>query len=314
MKERNDVQAALDKIAKLAQQIEDAGVLIELGDMEGDDSVGPEIREGLSKAESSLDRMEFLRMLGGPQDSQGAIVTINAGAGGTDSQDWAGMLLRMYLRYCERQGWKLEMMDEQTGEEAGIKSASFSVEGEYAYGLLKAEAGVHRLVRISPFDSSARRHTAFASCFVYPDLDDSIEVEINESDLRIDTFRASGAGGQHVNKTSSAIRITHNPTGIVVSCQAERSQHKNKASAMKMLRARLFELEMAERNKERDAIEAAKQQIAFGSQIRSYVLHPYRMVKDHRTNHEVSDVDAVLDGDLEGLVKAYLIANPSEEA
>lgn len=246
-------------------------------------------------------------MLGGEHDNANAILTVNAGAGGTDSQDWAEMLFRMYTRYCERQGWEVELLDSQEADDAGIKSGSIAVAGEYAYGMLKSEAGVHRLVRISPFDSNARRHTAFAACYVYPDIEDDIEVEVNEADLRVDTFRASGAGGQHVNKTSSAIRIVHNPTGIVVQCQAERSQHKNRAKAMKMLKARLYDLEMQKRNAQRDAVEANKQEIAFGSQIRNYVLHPYQIVKDLRTEHETSNVQAVLDGDIDGFVKAYLL-------
>ena len=276
--------------------------------MEGDASVGPEIIESLDKAEHIVAHLEFARMLGGEHDGADAILTVNAGAGGTDSQDWAEMLFRMFTRYCERQGWEVELLDEQPGEEAGIKSASIAVHGDYAYGMLRSEAGVHRLVRISPFDSNARRHTAFAAAFVYPDLDDSIEIEINENDLRVDTFRASGAGGQHVNKTSSAIRIVHIPTGIVVQCQAERSQHKNRHTAMKMLKARLYDLEVSHRNAERDVVEAGKSDIAFGSQIRNYVLHPYQIVKDLRTDHETSNVNAVLDGDLEPFVKAYLIA------
>ncbi len=311
LKERTALQDALGRLAAPRKLIEDAGVMVELGELEEDDSVQAEITESLDKAGRLLDQLEFQRMLGGPQDKSDAILTVNAGAGGTDSQDWAEMLFRMYSRFCEREGWKLELLDEQVGDEAGIKSASIAVRGDYAYGMLRSEAGVHRLVRISPFDSNARRHTAFAACFVYPDLDDDIEVEINEADLRVDTYRASGAGGQHVNKTSSAVRIVHEPTGIVVQCQAERSQHKNRAKAMKMLRARLFDLEMQARNAERDAVEASKQDIAFGSQIRNYVLHPYRIVKDLRTNHESSNVDAVLDGDLEGFVKAYLIQRPS---
>lgn len=291
--------------------IEDAETLIELGEMEEDDSVDGDITTALNGVTRTLDRMEFERMLGGEHDKTDAILTVNAGAGGTDSQDWAGMLLRMYLRYSERQGWKATILDEQTAEEAGIKSATVSIKGDYAYGMLRAEAGVHRLVRISPFDSSARRHTAFAACFVYPDLPDDIEVEIRDADLRIDTYRASGAGGQHVNKTSSAVRITHEPSGIVVQCQSERSQHKNKASAMKMLKARLYDKEVRERNEEKQVVEAGKQDIAFGSQVRSYVLHPYRMIKDLRTEHQTSNTDAVLDGDLDEFVSAYLIAHPS---
>lgn len=282
-------------------------MLIELGEAEGDASVGGEISETLDKVVGALDQMEFTRMLSGEHDGADALLTINAGAGGTESQDWAEMLFRMYVRYCERAGWSVEILDRQDADEAGIKSASISVRGDYAYGLLRAEAGVHRLVRISPYDASARRHTSFAACFVYPDIEDDIEVEVNEADLRIDTYRSSGAGGQHVNKTSSAIRITHLPSGIVVQCQSQRSQHKNKASAMKVLKARLYDLEREARDEERSALESSKQDIAFGSQIRSYVLHPYRMVKDLRSGAETSNVDAVLDGDLDDLVKAFLM-------
>lgn len=275
--------------------------------MEDDRSVEAEIIETLARVERLVDHMEFTRMLSGEQDECGAILTVNAGAGGTDSQDWAEMLFRMYSRYCERQGWQIELLDEQSGEEAGIKSASIAIKGDYAYGMLRSEAGVHRLVRISPFDSNARRHTAFAACFVFPDLPDDIVIDINDKDLRIDVYRASGAGGQHINKTSSAVRIVHEPTGIVVQCQAERSQHKNRDKAMKMLKARLYDREIQLRNAARDEVEATKQDIAFGSQIRNYVLHPYQIVKDLRTEHETSNVTAVLDGDLEEFVKAYLI-------
>jgi peptide chain release factor 2 len=247
-------------------------------------------------------------MLSGPHDHRNAIFSINAGAGGTEAQDWADMLLRMYLRFCERKGWKTEITDYQDGEEAGIKGATFTVEGEYAYGFLRAEMGIHRLVRISPFDSNARRHTSFSSIFVFPELDDDVEIEINEKDLKVDTYRASGAGGQHINKTDSAIRITHIPTGIVVSCQNERSQHKNRAMAMKQLKARLFEMEMRKKEEEASDIAGEKKEIGWGSQIRSYVLHPYRMVKDHRTNFEMGNTDAVLDGDLEGFIEAFLLS------
>ncbi|RME21278.1 MAG: peptide chain release factor 2, partial [Deltaproteobacteria bacterium] len=236
-----------------------------------------------------------------------AYLSINAGAGGTESCDWAAMLLRMYLRYCESRGWQTTVTDKLAGDEAGIKSATVQVDGDYAYGYLKAEAGIHRLVRISPFDAAKRRHTSFASVFVYPQIDEDIEIEVRDEDLRIDTYRASGAGGQHVNKTDSAVRITHIPTGIVVACQNERSQHRNKALAMKILKARLYELELQKlREKEQD-LHAQKKDIGWGSQIRSYVLQPYRMVKDHRTGHEVGDVERVLDGDLDGFIEAYLI-------
>ena len=285
---------------------------MELGELEEDDSVGPDVARELERAGKKLDRMEFHRMLGGENDRANAIFTVNPGAGGTDSQDWAGMVMRMVRRFCEQQGWRVEILDRQEADEAGIKSVTMSVQGDYAYGMLKSEAGVHRLVRISPFDAAARRHTAFAACFVYPDLDDDVEIDIDPSDLRIDTYRASGAGGQHVNKTSSAIRITHMPSGIVVQCQAERSQHKNKAKAMKMLKARLYDMEMAARDEARQEVESAKQAIDFGSQVRNYVMHPYRLVKDVRTNHETGNLDAVLDGDLEPFINAFLLNKGSD--
>jgi peptide chain release factor 2 len=244
-------------------------------------------------------------------DASNAIVTIHPGAGGTESQDWAEMLMRMYVRWSERKGFKREVVDLQPGDEAGIKSATMTIYGENAYGLLAAEAGVHRLVRISPFDQAARRHTSFASVYVWPELPEDTEVEIDEKDLRIDTFRSSGAGGQHVNVTDSAVRLTHLPTGIVVSCQNERSQHKNRASAMKVLRARLYDLKMKEQQSKLDQIGGEKKDIAFGSQIRSYVLAPYRMVKDHRTKYQVGDVDRVLDGDLDEFVRAFLLQKAS---
>jgi peptide chain release factor 2 len=300
----------LENFGRHQAHLEEAEELITLGELENEESLSSDIAQELNAAQVGIERMEFTRMLGGPHDQVDAILTVNPGAGGTDSQDWAGMLLRMYVRFCERQGWKIEYLDRQDADEAGIKSATVSVQGDYAYGMLKGEAGVHRLVRISPFDAAARRHTAFAACFVYPDLDDDVEVEIKDSDLRLDTYRASGAGGQHVNKTDSAIRITHLPSGIVVQCQAERSQHKNKAKAMKMLKARLYELEMSVRDEERQAVESSKQAINFGSQVRNYVMHPYRLVKDVRSNYETGNLDAVLDGDLQGFITAYLIGQP----
>ena len=250
-------------------------------------------------------------MLSGPMDASNAIVTIHPGAGGTESQDWAEMLMRMYVRWSERKGFKREVVDLQPGDEAGIKSATMTIYGENAYGLLAAEAGVHRLVRISPFDQAARRHTSFASVYVWPELPDDTEVDIDEKDLRVDTYRSSGAGGQHVNVTDSAVRLTHLPTGIVVSCQNERSQHKNRASAMKVLRARLYDLKMQEQQSKLDQIGGEKKDIAFGSQIRSYVLAPYRMVKDHRTKYQVGDVDRILDGDLDEFVRAFLLQKAS---
>jgi peptide chain release factor 2 len=251
---------------------------------------------------------ELKMMLGSEQDPMNAIVSIHAGAGGTEAQDWAEMLLRMYLRWAERRGFKSTIIDYQPGDEAGVKSVSMTLEGEYAYGYAKAEIGIHRLVRISPFDAGGRRHTSFASVFVYPEVDDEIVVEIDESDLRIDTYRSTGAGGQHVNKTDSAVRLTHFPTGIVVQCQNERSQHKNKAMAMKYLKSRIYELKLQEQNAKLDEVNKLKKDIAWGSQIRSYVLHPYKMIKDHRTNLEVGNVGRVLDGDIDDFIEAYLMS------
>jgi len=250
-------------------------------------------------------------MLGGEHDRRNAIVTIHPGAGGTESQDWAEMLMRMYLRWTERRGFKRDVVDLQPGDDAGIKSVTFLVNGEFAYGLLLAEAGVHRLVRISPFDQAARRHTSFASLFVWPELPEDVDIVIEDKDLRIDTYRSSGAGGQHVNVTDSAVRITHLPTNIVVSCQNERSQHRNRDAAMKVLKSRLFDLKMREQQAKLEQLGGEKKDIAFGSQIRSYVLHPYQMIKDHRTKHEVGDVNRVLDGDLDEFIKAYLMAKAS---
>ncbi len=246
-------------------------------------------------------------MLSGEHDANNATLSINAGAGGTEAQDWADMVLRMYLRYCERKGFKTEFTEYQPGDDAGLKGATITVEGAYAYGYLKSESGIHRLVRLSPFDANSRRHTSFCSVFIFPELDDSVEVEVEEKDIKVDTFRASGAGGQHINKTDSAIRITHIPTGIVVSCQNQRSQHNNRATAMKQLKARLYELEIRKKEEEAAAFSEDKKDIGWGSQIRSYVLHPYRMVKDHRTGYETGNTDAVLDGDLDAFIEAYLL-------
>jgi len=281
--------------------------LIELGEEAQDQDALAEVRGLLPELEKKVGQMEFARMLSGEHDASNAIVSINAGAGGTEAQDWAEILLRMYLRWSEQKGFKAEITEYQPGDEAGTKGVTFTVSGPYAYGYLKAEKGIHRLVRISPFDSNARRHTSFCSVFVFPEISDDIEVDIQEKDLKVDTYRASGAGGQHVNKTDSAIRITHIPTGIVVSCQNERSQHKNRATAMKQLKARLYEVEMAKKEDEAEALAGEKKEIAWGSQIRSYVLHPYRMVKDHRTGYEVGNADGVLDGDLDGFIEAYLL-------
>jgi peptide chain release factor 2 len=284
--------------------------LLELAQLlreEPDPDLEAEWARELGAMERKLEEFELRTMLQGEDDHRGAILTIHAGAGGTESQDWAEMLLRMYQRWAERHGYGVELLDIQPGEEAGIKGASMEVSGESAYGFLKAEKGVHRLVRISPFDSQSRRHTSFAAVFVYPEVDeDEVEIEIDDKDLRVDTFRASGAGGQHVNKTDSAIRITHMPTGIVVSCQQERSQHKNRSTAMKMLRAALYDRAMAEKEAEREALEATKTDIAWGNQIRSYVFQPYTMVNDHRTELKLTDVDSVMDGELDPFIEAYL--------
>jgi peptide chain release factor 2 len=287
--------------------LEDLRILQELLEEEEDKESYCDFQSQLLALEGAVENMEFTRMLSGEHDSSDAILSINAGAGGTEAQDWAEMALRMYLRFCEKKEFKMEITDYQPGDEAGIKSATITVSGPYAYGWLRPEIGIHRLVRISPFDSNARRHTSFCSVFVFPDLPDEVEVEINEKDLRVDTYRSSGAGGQHVNKTDSAVRITHLPTGIVVACQNERSQHKNRATAMRQLRARLFELEQRKKAEEASELADSKKDIAWGSQIRSYVLHPYRMVKDHRTGFETGNADAVLDGDLEKFIEAYLL-------
>ena len=257
---------------------------------------------------------ELAQILGGADDRRNAIVTLHPGAGGTEAQDWAEILLRMYLRWSDRHGYRKEILEYQPGEEAGLKSVTFSVEGDYAYGYLKAEAGIHRLVRISPFDANSRRHTSFASVFVYPEVDDTIKVEVDEADLRVDTYRSSGAGGQHVNKTDSAVRLTHLPTGIVVACQNERSQHKNRAMAMKILKSRLYELELEKQKEKMDTLHKTKKDNAWGSQIRSYVLHPYRLVKDHRTNIEIGNADAVLDGDIDSFIQAYLLHDSDSPA
>ena len=292
--------------------LSDAEVLLELAEEAGDVDSAREAEAAVAAVRVALDELEFKRMLSGELDGGGAIVQIQSGAGGVDASDWAQMLMRMLMRYCERKGWSIEVLDEQPAEEAGIKSATFVVSGDYAYGLLKAENGVHRLVRVSPFDAQGRRQTSFAAVTVTPDIDDDIEVDINEADLRIDTYRAGGAGGQHVNKTDSAVRITHLPTGIVVQCQSERSQHSNKAKAYKLLRARMYDYELAKR--EAKASQAAKDRlkIEWGSQIRSYVLFPYQQVNDHRTDLKTSKVTDVLDGDLDELIRTFLLQQGSE--
>ncbi len=289
----------------LRRQADDVGVLLDWA-RQGE-SVVDDLTRGLDGFQKDVEAGEIRTMLSGELDSKNAIISIHPGAGGTESQDWAEMLMRMYMRWIERRGFKREVIDYQAGDEAGIKSVTITVQGDFAYGLLMAEAGVHRLVRISPYDSAARRHTSFASLYVWPELPDDIDVEIEEKDLRIDTFRSSGAGGQHVNVTDSAVRLTHLPTGIVVSCQNERSQHKNKASAMKVLKARIYDIRRQEQLAKLEQIGVEKTAIAFGSQIRSYVLHPYQMVKDHRTKFQVGDPTAVLDGDIDEFIKTYLM-------
>jgi peptide chain release factor 2 len=279
--------------------------------VEAGEPVDADLSRALDALEQEVQAGEIKKMLGGEHDRKNAIVTIHPGAGGTESQDWAEMLLRMYLRWAERRGFKREMIDYQPGDEAGLKSATLTVSGDHAYGLLSAEAGVHRLVRISPFDQAARRHTSFASVHVWPELPEDVDVAIDDNDLRIDTYRSSGAGGQHVNVTDSAVRITHLPTGIVVSCQNERSQHRNRDSAMKVLKARLYDLKTKEQQAKLEQLGGTKKDIAFGNQIRSYVLAPYRMVKDHRTKEQVGDVDRVLDGDIDMFIKSYLMKKSS---
>ena len=295
----------VDTLVSIDSQLRDCGDLFEMARDESDDDTIIAVAADVGRVQSDVEDLEFRRMFSNPADPSNCFIEIQAGAGGTEAQDWAAMLLRQYLRFCERRGFGTEVLEESPGEVAGIKGATIKVEGEYAYGYLRTETGIHRLVRKSPFDSSGGRHTSFASVFVYPEVDDSFEVEINPADLRIDVYRASGAGGQHVNKTESAVRITHNPTGIVVQCQNDRSQHSNKDSAMKMLRARLYDHEMRKRKAEQDKIEAGKADIGWGHQIRSYVLDNSR-IKDLRTNVEISNTRAVLDGDLDAFISASL--------
>ena len=306
LRDQARLKSTVDAYEAQVKAVEDAEVLIELADEAKDEATAVEAAATLTAVEEAVGKMEFARMLSGPYDRNGALVSINAGAGGTESQDWAEMLLRMYARWAERKGYKLEELDRQPGDEAGIKSATIGVEGEWAYGWLRAEAGVHRLVRISPYDAQARRHTSFASVFIYPDIDETIKVEIDEKDLRIDVMRSGGAGGQHVNKTESAVRITHIPTGLAVHSDGERSQHKNRSTAMRILRSKLFEVEQKKQEEKMGNIHAQKKSIEWGSQIRSYVLHPYRMVKDHRTGEETGDTDRVLDGGLTPFIEAFL--------
>jgi peptide chain release factor 2 len=305
-RERSHLKDELDIIQRLRDREEETRTLVEWA--RDGENVSEDLALHLDKWQEEVEQAEIQKLLSGENDAASAIVSIHPGAGGTESQDWAEMLLRMYLRWAEQRGYRTETIDYQEGEEAGIKSATFSVNGPYAYGYLTAEVGVHRLVRISPFDAAKRRHTSFASVFVFPDIDDQIKVEINEKDLRIDTYRSSGAGGQHVNVTDSAVRITHLPTGIVVQCQNERSQHRNKDVAMRVLRARLYDLKLKEQQEKVDAMHEGKKEIAWGSQIRSYVFQPYRLIKDHRTKLEVGDVDRVMDGDIEPFIKAFLLS------
>jgi peptide chain release factor 2 len=305
MQDRKRLEEAVESDAQVARMTDDLDTLFELA-REGED-VSADLSREMKNYADVLTKLETQMLLSGENAQLSAIVTIHPGAGGTESQDWAEMLLRMYLRWCERNKFGTAITDRQEGDGAGIKSATFEVNGTNAYGLLQSEIGVHRLVRISPFDANARRHTSFASVFVFPQIDDEIKIDIRQEDLRIDTFRAGGAGGQHVNMTDSAVRITHFPTGIVVQCQNERSQHKNRDSAMKQLRARLYEFELEKKREETRKTEASKLEINFGSQIRSYVLAPYRMIKDHRTKLAIGDVDRVLDGDLEEMQHAYLV-------
>ncbi len=304
LQRRRRLEQEVEMVDTLKRREDDLSVLVEWAQQ--GEAVEHDLGEALDALGRDVDAAETKKILGGEHDQKNAIVTIHPGAGGTESQDWAEMLLRMYLRWTERKGLHREVMDYQPGDEAGIKSATLTISGDYAFGMLSAEAGVHRLVRISPFDQAARRHTSFASVYVWPELPDDVEVEIDEKDLRIDTYRSSGCGGQHLNVTDSAVRITHLPSGIVVTCQNERSQGRNRDSAMKVLRSRLYDLKMKEQQARLDQLGGEKREIAFGSQIRSYVLHPYQMVKDHRTKEEVGDINRILDGDIDIFIKTYL--------
>jgi len=307
LKERSSLLDSLSPWEEEKKALEEMEILLQLVEEQGDEKEAQELLERVRKSEETVDQIEFRRMLGGEHDPSNAIVSVNAGAGGTEAQDWVEMLLRMYLRWAEKKEFETKIIDILTGEEAGLKNVTFMVNGPYAYGYLKAESGIHRLVRISPFDAGARRHTSFASVFVIPEVSDNIVVAIEEKDLRVDTYRSSGAGGQHVNKTDSAVRITHLPTGIVVQCQNERSQHKNRATALKILRARLYEREMKEQEEKLQELHNTKKEIAWGSQIRSYIMHPYKMVKDHRSSKVIHQVDRVMDGEIDELIKAYLM-------
>ena len=306
MRERTSLEKKINDLNAFLTQLDDIVLLIEMGESENDEDTISEQHEALKKLSIELEKQQLLALLSGEADINDCFLEVHAGAGGTEAQDWAEMLLRMYVRWCDKRGFKVEYIEESTGDEAGLKSVTIKILGENAYGWLKTESGVHRLVRISPFDSSARRHTSFSSAWIYPVIDDSISIDIEDKDLRIDTYRASGAGGQHVNKTNSAIRITHLPTGVVVQCQNDRSQHRNRATAMDMLRARLYELELRQREERANEVEAGKTEIGWGHQIRSYVLQPYQLIKDLRTNEETSDTQAILDGDIDRFLEASL--------
>jgi peptide chain release factor 2 len=312
LRERKGIETLLARWSSLASSLADLRAYLDLAAEAGDEALTGEIEQHLASVAEALDMVELERMLAGENDARNAIVTIHAGAGGTESQDWAEMLLRMYSRFADRNGFEMELVERQEGDEAGIKSATIVLSGDHPYGYLKAESGVHRLVRISPFDSNKRRHTSFASVFVSPEIDDDVQILVAESDLKIDTLRSGGAGGQHVNKVESAVRITHLPSGIVVLCQQERSQHKNKAMAMKILRSKLYELEMRQRAEKAMEAHKTKKDIAWGSQIRSYVLAPYRLVKDHRTGHETGNVDAVLDGEILEFIRKFLLGRGAD--
>jgi peptide chain release factor 2 len=313
IRERSELQRVITRLSELGKQAEDLGVLLELADEAGDNSLDTEIGDGVGRLRSELDAFELKLMLSGPHDNKACVLSIHPGAGGTESQDWAQMLMRMYLRWCERNGFKAEVVDLLPGEEAGIKSATIEVTGEYAYGYLRGEMGVHRLIRISPFDASRRRQTSFASVAVVPEVDD-VEVVVRDDEIRVDVFRSSGPGGQGVNTADSAVRITHLPTNIVVQCQNERSQLRNRDTAMRILKARLFGLAQKKQREELSELTGEKKEIAFGSQIRSYTFHPYQLIKDHRTGVEVGNVEAVMDGDLEALITAYLLWARGREA
>ena len=313
MRERTSLEKKINDVNAFLTQLADIVLLIEMGEAESDEETISEQHEALKQLFIELEKQQLLALLSGEADINDCFLEIHAGAGGTEAQDWAEMLLRMYVRWCDKRGFKVEYIEESSGDEAGLKSVTIKILGENAYGWLKTESGVHRLVRISPFDSSARRHTSFSSAWIYPVIDDSIKIEIEDKDLRIDTYRASGAGGQHVNKTNSAIRITHLPTGVVVQCQNDRSQHRNRATAMEMLRARLYELELSQREERANEVEAGKTEIGWGHQIRSYVLQPYQLIKDLRTNEETSDTQAVLDGDIDRFLEASLASKLNVE-